>query len=119
MIGDLIDRRMILQILAVLDRCLPDLTDRRIDPMNRFDLILRLRPITRPVLDHPAGSAQIGESMQIIGMRTEIIRTGGGIRPDGSEKTNTRYRTSAEKTLHLQLNFHVKEILSLIMNPDL
>ena len=51
---------MIFKILTIVDCCLFDLSDRRIDTAYRFYFIDSLRPIARAVLDHPTCSPQVG-----------------------------------------------------------
>src|SRR5713226_5801852 len=54
MIGVLVDRRMVFQVLSIFNGCFPDLADSGIDTADRFDLVYRLRPVTGTMLDHPA-----------------------------------------------------------------
>src|ERR1700677_3638524 len=117
LIGKLIDRRMVLQVLAVFNRRLPDLIDRGIYPVNGCDFVLSLYPVTGTMLDHPPRSTQVGKRMQIVRMRAKGIQFAGSIGPGCSKEPQKQYRTHAEETLGLHLHFHEKEILSYKMIP--
>jgi hypothetical protein len=117
MIGQFINRRMVFRIFTVFNRCLFDLIDRRIDPADRFDLILSLRPIAGAMFDHPPGRTQIGKRMQVIRMGTKGIHAARGAGPGCPGKYEKQGRKYAEETLDLELHFHEKEILSKKMIP--
>jgi hypothetical protein len=124
MIGQLIDRRMVFQVLTVFNRSLLDLIDRRIDPPDAFDLIPGLNPVTRTMLDHPTRGPQIGQRVQIIRMLTKRRGVASDIFPHAAcricrdstcrigllrtEDTQTRQDADVEKTLDFHLHFHVE-----------
>ena len=106
MIDRFIDVRMIVEILAVFDRCFLDLTDRRIDALNRRDLILRLRPVARTMLYHPTRRPQIGQCMQIIWMGPCNSSGVGAVDTRKGKEQDGAYR---QKVLDFQLQFHVHD----------
>src|SRR5580698_7451700 len=109
MVRKLVDRRMVLQVLAIFDGSLLDFIDRLIDPTDRFDLILGLYPVAGTMLDHPPRSAEIRKRMQIIRMFTKAIYGAGGIGPRRSTKPDEKYCTYIKETLDLHLHFHERE----------
>jgi hypothetical protein len=117
MIGNFRNGRMVLEILAIFDGSLLDLTDSRIDAMNSLDLIDGLIPVPGAMLDHPAGSTKIRKGMQVVWMTTESIDP-SRIGLNGPEKAKRQDCADREKTLDLHLHFHVHEILSFKLNAD-
>jgi hypothetical protein len=64
-VGAVIHRRMIVQVLAVVDGGFFNIIDCRVDLTHGLLFIGTLRPISRPVFYQPASSAQIRQRVQV------------------------------------------------------
>jgi hypothetical protein len=68
MVGVIIQRRMITDVFAIIERRLFDVIDRGINLAHGFLLVRRLRPISRPMFDQPPCGTQIRQRVQVGGM---------------------------------------------------
>ena len=57
----IIQRRMIIDVFAVIESRLLDVVDGRVDLTYGFSFVGRLSPISGTMLDHPTRSPQIGQ----------------------------------------------------------
>jgi hypothetical protein len=72
-IGGVVYTHVIVNILAVIDRSPLDLANRSIDLYDRHIFLTAYGGITRTMLKHPAGGAQITQRMQVGWVTTRQI----------------------------------------------
>ena len=63
MIRGLVHGRMIVWILAIIERGLADVIDRRVDLSHGLCFVAGLSPVSWTVLDQPSRCAQVGQGM--------------------------------------------------------
>src|ERR1700722_15214218 len=78
MVGTLIDRRMIVQVLAVVVRGLFEIPDGGVDLTHGCRLVGALRPVTGPLIYKPARGTQVRQRMQVGGVVGGSRRGCGG-----------------------------------------
>ncbi len=65
-----VNRRMIVDIFTVIDRCLLDFTDGAVDFIDSVLLMAVHAAIGPEMIEEAAGMAQVGKGMQVCGMRS-------------------------------------------------